>query len=209
MIFMQCHFSSDMIGNKTSINVLLPRRRTLEKLPTLYLLHGYSDDHTVWMRHTSIERYAEMYQIAVIMPDVQRSFYCDIRNQQRGRYWQYVNNELIDLTRRMFPLSDKREDTYVAGLSMGGFGAFKLALNCPETFTAAASLSGALDVELMLERESMDRNELGMYIESIPSVRGSVNDLFAAAKKANALASAVKPRLYHVAARRIFCTRTI
>lgn len=112
-------------------------------VPVLYLLHGLSDDCTIWERRTSIERYAAEQGIAVVMPEVRRSFYCD--EAVGEKYWTFVAEELPELVARTFRVSTAREDTFVAGFSMGGFGAFKLALNHPERFAAAASLSGALD----------------------------------------------------------------
>lgn len=112
-------------------------------VPVLYLLHGLSDDCTIWERRTSIERYATEKGIAVVMPEVRRSFYTD--EAVGEKYWTFIAEELPQLVARTFQVSTAREDTFVAGLSMGGFGAFKLALNHPERFAAAASLSGALD----------------------------------------------------------------
>ncbi len=112
--------------------------------PTLYLLHGQSDDDTIWLRRTSIERYVAPLGLAVVMPQVHRSFYTDM--VQGGKYWTYISQEVPALARSFFPLSDIREDNFVAGLSMGGYGAFKLALSRPEQYAAAASLSGSLNV---------------------------------------------------------------
>ncbi|MCL2665991.1 MAG: alpha/beta hydrolase-fold protein [Defluviitaleaceae bacterium] len=195
MAFFQCGINSETLGNKTSINVLYPQTGETKEYPALYLLHGYSDDHSVWMRRTRLEYYAEAYQIAIIMPDVQRSFYCDVKNQMRGQYWKYVSRELIDITRRMFRLSGRREDTFAAGLSMGGFGAFKLALNCPETFSAGASLSGAVDaLSIVNGCHGMQLNEVLTFMDDPSEFNGSINDLFAAAKKTDGAKN--KPRLY-------------
>jgi S-formylglutathione hydrolase FrmB len=112
--------------------------------PVLYLLHGLSDDDTIWLRRTSIERYVATLGLAVVMPQVHRSFYLD--QAHGGRYWTYLSQELPDLVQRFLRVSDRREDTFVAGLSMGGYGALRWALRCPERFAAVASLSGALDV---------------------------------------------------------------
>ncbi|MFQ6485071.1 alpha/beta hydrolase [Brachybacterium epidermidis] len=113
-------------------------------VPVLYLLHGLSDDCTIWERRTSIERYAGEKGIAVVMPEVRRSFYTD--EAVGEKYWTWVADELPQLIARTFRVSTAREDTFVAGLSMGGFGAFKLALNRPGQFAAAASLSGVMDL---------------------------------------------------------------
>ena len=94
--------------------------------PVLYLLHGLSDDDTIWLRRTSIERYVAPLGLAVVMPQVHRSFYAD--EAIGGRYWTFLSEELPEWWRRFFRVSRRREDTFVAGLSMGGYGALKWAL---------------------------------------------------------------------------------
>ena len=115
----------------------------------LYLLHGLTDDDTAWTRYTSIERYAAAKGLAVVMPQVHRSFYSD--EAYGGRFWTFLSEELPQVVGRFFRVSTRREDTFVAGLSMGGYGAFKWALRQPARFAAAASLSGALDVAYIQE----------------------------------------------------------
>jgi S-formylglutathione hydrolase FrmB len=124
--------------------------------PVLYLLHGLSDDHSAWLRYTSVERYAAAAGLAVVMPAVNRSFYANERHG--GRYWDFVAEELPTIVGRFFRVSQDPAHTYVAGLSMGGYGAMKLALTYPDRFAAAASLSGALDLEELSSRP--DRVEL-------------------------------------------------
>lgn len=112
------------------------------EVPVLYLLHGLSDDDTIWGRRTSVERYAAELGIAIVMPQVHRSFYS---NQVHGlRYWDYISEEVPKLVQSMFNVSTKREHTFVAGLSMGGYGAMKLGLRHPERFAAVGSFSGCL-----------------------------------------------------------------
>ena len=158
MILNQVKFFSETLGMLSSMYVLLPKRTVAEmkskraqKYRTLYLLHGHSDDHTAWQRFTSIERYAEGLNLAVVMPAVHLSFYNDMAHGLK--YWQFISEEVPALVRDMFPLSSARKHNFVAGLSMGGYGAFKLALTYPDRFAAAASLSGALDI-----REVVDPN---------------------------------------------------
>lgn len=153
MAFLQIQFFSAALNVASTVNVILPeanqgiglKASTKKKAPkVLYLLHGYSDDHSIWMRRTSVERYAAQYNLAVIMPAVNHSFYC---NEVSGeRYWDYVSEELPETMHRFLRLSKRPEDTYVAGLSMGGYGAMRLALTYPERFAAAASFSGAVDI---------------------------------------------------------------
>jgi S-formylglutathione hydrolase FrmB len=121
-----------------------------KKHPVLYLLHGMSDDHTIWLRRTSIERYVASLGLAVVMPAVHRSYYTDMASGPK--YWTFVSEELPRIVQSFFPISEKRRDTFVAGLSMGGYGAFKLAFRHPEKFAAAASLSGALDTVALYDR---------------------------------------------------------
>jgi S-formylglutathione hydrolase FrmB len=154
MAHLRCDFFSEALSLSTSMTVLLPQETTTQigmegrsgdgPPPVLYLLHGLSDDDTIWLRRTSIERYAAPLGLAVVMPQVHRSFYTD--EAYGGRYWTFLSDELPRLVGSLFRVSDRREDTFVAGLSMGGYGAFKWALRQPERFAAAASLSGAVDV---------------------------------------------------------------
>lgn len=154
MARIRCDFFSEALGVSTSMTVLLPERATTQigmtgsavagDPPVLYLLHGFSDDDTTWTRRTSIERYVAPLGLAVVMPQAGRSFYTD--EAHGNRYWTFLHAELPEICRSFFRLSQRREDTFVAGLSMGGYGAMKWALREPGRFAAAASLSGALDI---------------------------------------------------------------
>lgn len=204
MILTEVHFFSETLGMRCTMNVLLPQRPLRDartgKAPacrTLYLLHGYSDDHTAWQRWTSIERYAEPYNLTVVMPAVHLSFYTDMAHG--GAYWQFISQEVPAVARQLFPLSAAREDTFVAGLSMGGYGAFKLALTYPERFAAAASLSGALDVRETVRAHGRHEDlawlkQMQNIFGDLSKVAGSEHDLFVLAEKT--AASQVKPRLY-------------
>jgi|MDTA01.1.fsa_nt_gb putative tributyrin esterase len=156
MAFIQWDFYSESLQIATSANIIIPQKsvQTSQKIPVLYLLHGLSDDHTIWQRRTAIERYVDQKNLVVIMPAVNRSFYT---NTTSGTlYWDFISKELPHLCKRFFPISTKRADTFVAGLSMGGYGAFKLALNLPNKFAAAASLSGALDISNRIKNSKSD-----------------------------------------------------
>src|SRR5215204_1145839 len=158
MALMRCDFFSDALGLSTSMTVILPQRTQAQigmasiggdsPPPVLYLLHGLSDDDTTWSRRTSIERYVAPLGLAVVMPQVHRSFYLD--EAIGNRYWTFLSEELPSVVGSFFRVSQRREDTFVAGLSMGGYGAVKWALRQPERFAAAASLSGALDASQRL-----------------------------------------------------------
>ena len=151
MALLRCDFFAETLGLSTSMTVILPQETSRqigmagaarEDVPVLYLLHGLSDDDTIWSRRTSIERYVAPLGIAVVMPQVHQSFYAD---EVHGLpFWTFLTEELPELVHGFFRTSTAREDTFVAGLSMGGYGAMKWALREPHRFAAAASLSGAL-----------------------------------------------------------------
>jgi S-formylglutathione hydrolase FrmB len=192
MALIECDFFSDVLGLSTSMTVILPQRTTAQigmtgavgegDPPVLYLLHGLSDDHTIWLRRTSIERYVAPLGLAVVMPQVHRSFYAD--EHHGNRYWTFLSEELPALVDGFFKVSTRREDTFVAGLSMGGYGALRWALHQPERFAAAASLSGALDVAVMRHLDGPDGlNGLVHRVFGPDELRGSDHDLFALAER--------------------------
>jgi S-formylglutathione hydrolase FrmB len=160
----RCDFFSDVLGLSTSMTVILPQKTSTQigmagrvgggPAPVLYLLHGLSDDDTIWLRRTSIERYAAELGLAVVMPQVHRSFYTD--EVYGGRFWTFLTEELPATVGSFFTVAGRPQDTFVAGLSMGGYGALKWALRQPDRFAAAASLSGALDVARLARTRTED-----------------------------------------------------
>lgn len=204
MILTEIKFFSETLGLGCTMHVLLPQRpladaqkKPRKKLRTLYLLHGHSDDHTAWQRWTSIERYVEGLNLAVVMPAVHLSFYNDMAHG--GKYWQFISEEVPAVVRDIFPLSSDRKDNFVAGLSMGGYGAFKLALTYPEQYAAAASLSSAVDIREVVRAHHDPANkawlaEMRTIFGDLSKVPGSKHDLFTLAKKA--AKTPVQPRLY-------------
>lgn len=204
MAFIQCDFFSDVLGFSTSMNVILPQQTTSQiglngsktklKYPVLYLLHGLSDDHTIWMRRTSIERYVASLGIAVVMPNVNKSYYVDMVHGDK--YGEFVSHELQETVQSFFPISDKREDNFLAGLSMGGYGAFLIALSNPAKFAAAASLSGALDIKASIDRREVEDKEFFQNIfGETNKLKGSKYDLFALSEKL-AQSDTLLPKLY-------------
>ncbi len=188
MALITCNFHSDVLGFGTAMTVILPEQTKSQigmehavagkKHPTLYLLHGLSDDDTIWLRRTSIERYVAGLGIAVVMPNVHRSFYADMAFG--GQYWTFLTEELPRAARSFFPLSEHRAHNFVAGLSMGGYGAFKWALSYPEQFAAAGSLSGALD---LAERQNKEfARDMFLAFGDQP-ISGTGNDLLELLKR--------------------------
>ncbi|MCL2528542.1 MAG: esterase family protein [Defluviitaleaceae bacterium] len=140
--------NSKSLGFNTHLQVIIPQRFTDTEAPEqkiLYLLHGLSDNCTAWCRRTRIYEYAEKNNFVVIMPEVQRSFYADMTHG--SQYFTYVTEELPQICENLFNIHHTQEKTYVAGLSMGGYGAAKCALSKPDFYAAAASFSGAMDMK--------------------------------------------------------------
>ncbi len=179
MALLHCRFFSNALKTASSVHVILPESGVANpetKPAVVYLLHGLSDDDSVWVRRTSLERYVASMNVAVIMPNVHRSFYSDM--VYGGAYWRFVSQELPEWVSRSFRVSSRGEKTFVAGISMGGYGAFKLALNYPERYKAAASLSGALDLSNPVFRKRNDlREALELVYGGVDGFRSSENDL--------------------------------
>ncbi len=195
MAFIQCEFHSDVLGRACSMNLILPQKSTTQigmaasgsegrrDYPVLYLLHGLSDNHTIWSRRTSIERYAADYNVAVVMPAGERGFYTDMA--EGYRYWTMLSEELPRIVGNLFPISRRREDTFAAGLSMGGYGALKLALRCPERFAGAVALSAVTDVRSWFTgntSSSMGEAERRRIFDSVERIERNGDDLFALAE---------------------------
>ena len=125
MALMQMEFKSETLKRTVSMNVILPIERFRGPFPTLYLLHGLTDNYNGWLSYTRIRLWAEESGLAVVMPSGENSFYMDIlvKDGCLGDFGEYIGRELVNVTREIFPLSHRREDTFLAGLSMGGFGA--------------------------------------------------------------------------------------
>ncbi len=183
MAFLDLHFYSEVLGMNVPLHVVLPRKMGdcdddgCTAVPTLYLLHGLTDDHSTWMRRTSIERYAEERGVAVVMPTTERGWYTDMA--VGFRYRTFVGEELPAVCRTLFPrLSPRREDTWVAGNSMGGYGSLMLALTYPGTFSIAAPLSGAFDPYYVYQKDDPEAADI---FGSSDAFFGSVNDPYHAA----------------------------
>ena len=211
MALLHVDFFSDVLGMSVNMDVLLPQQTQGQigmegkgsqgKYKTMYLLHGMSDDQTIWQRRTSVERYVSKLGIAVVMPTTHLACYTDTTYGMR--YWTFISRELPEICRGFFPqMSGEREDTLAAGLSMGGYGAWKLGLGASETFGAAASLSGALDMvddyKVNVERAPEESEKVAIFrgiFGSAEALEGSDNDLLALAERL-AASGKPRPRLY-------------
>lgn len=160
----------------TAANILMPQRGG--PFATLYLLHGLSDDYTIWQRRTRLESYVDALDLPlmVVMPDGGRGFYTDA--VEGFAYESSIVNDLVPLIDNTFRTTGKRS---IGGLSMGGYGAVKLALKHPHLFVAAHSHSGALTVGFGLDgRDEPFKREMVRIFGEAP--RGGPEDTFALAQ---------------------------
>ncbi len=162
------------------LNIILPDPGKMAGVPVarrkvLYLLHGLSDDASAWQRYSSIETYAGLYGLVVVMPSAGRSFYADLPNGQN--YFTYLTEELPRYLKEVFGLAPRREDTLIAGNSMGGYGAFKAAFLHPELYSAAASFSGLLSLNfLQAFPDDPRRDEFATVFGDLDKLPGSEHD---------------------------------
>lgn len=148
---------------------------------TLYLLNGMMGNDFDWVTATRIERWAKDRDLAVIMPAGENRFYVD-QDIPGQKYSTFIGKELVEQTRALFPLSDKREDTFIAGLSMGGYGAIVNGLRFSETFSYIAALSAAYILDRVGDAVynapwiGMDRAYLEHVLGDLDKLRGSEKD---------------------------------
>ena len=144
MAICEFHLNQNTVLEKmTSFMAIVPDNQP-GPFPVLYLLHGLSDDHTAWARRTSLERYVDGLPLIVVMPNGERSFYTDSQANPKAAFETYLTRDLVGFVDRTFRTVPTREGRVIAGLSMGGYGAVKLALKHPDLFAAAVSHSGAV-----------------------------------------------------------------
>lgn len=172
------------LQRRTSISVILPSdnihflQDAEEIVPqpyrTLYLLHGLYGSDDIFLANTSIQKFAEDHGIAIVIPCGENSFYVDNVNAH-AYYGEYVGQELLDITRNIFPLSHRREDTFIAGFSMGGYGAIRNGLKYCENFSKIGMISAALITDDIVDYVS-DDNVLRSR-QFYESIFGNLNNL--------------------------------
>ena len=143
MALIRIGFFSESLGMCTGCDVILPQLPSAGEpgrtVPVMYLLHSLTKSHSSWQRMTSIERFAIQHGVIVIMPDAHQSSYADMLHG--NSYFTYIADELPQIMRGFFPLTDRREETFICGSSMAGYGALKIGLNRPWQYGAIGSLS--------------------------------------------------------------------
>lgn len=197
MAIIKLNYLSKCLMRTVDINIILPidyldmNSMTYQyQIPfkTLYLLHGIFGDHNDWLYGTRIQRWANERHLCVVMPSGENMFYVDNHETQK-LYGQFIGQELIEMTRAMFPLSSKKEDTFIAGLSMGGYGAIVNGLKYCNTFGYIAGLSSALLLEdwIKCKKPLIKVSDVKKYYENIfgdlSQIKGSDKDYFALIEK--------------------------
>ena len=188
MAQIQCNFFSYSLGYPVDIQVVLPSftscnlsqphtHRLPGKFPVLYLLHGYGNDYQAWLRYTSVERYAEEHRIAVV------TFSCHNKAYQNAPYgenfYDFLNEELPDFVENYFPISADPRERYIAGLSMGGYGALLHGLQNPRRYNAIGAFSpGIPDPDAEPDLNRVMRTNLYEVTEQALASEDPLPDLF-------------------------------
>ena len=204
MAYIQASIMSECLMRTVNIAVILPAdkvpRQHQGPFKTLYLLHGIFGSQYDWINGTNVQRWANEKDLAVVMPAGENMFYVD-QSDAHALYGQFIGQELVEVTRRMFPLSHKPQDTFIAGLSMGGYGALRNGLKYMDNFGYIAGLSTANVAEnIDLRTDDADRFWQGRrYAQAVfgdlSKVRGSDMDLFYLTKACKASGKPL-PRIY-------------
>lgn len=192
MASIQVNFISQCLMRTVTFNAIIPadkfgaQAQTPQKpFKTLYLLHGIFGNYTDWIQGTRIQRWAEANNLAVIMPSGENRFYLD--DEKSGeKYGEFIGKELVGFTRKIFPLSEKREDTFIAGLSMGGYGAMRNGLKYAENFGSIATLSAAFVQETSVHAD----NSAPIFTfrrDYLEAVFGDLNEVIGSDKDPKAL----------------------
>jgi S-formylglutathione hydrolase FrmB len=210
MAIIELTVNSSALGLSTGVTVCFPEnngsdtRRGLPcrykpgiKYQALWLLTGGGGDSSEWARHTNIERYSAEKNLIVITPATFLSLYTDMYYGEK--YFTYITEELPRIMRWMLPISEKREDNFVAGFSMGGYGAYKWAMANPEAFAAVGSFGGAMDIVSVVKashlRDGVLDRDFQLAFGTIQNLEGSINDdIYMAGKQAEA--NAGMPRFF-------------
>ena len=187
----QVQWFSEVLRKQVGMNAILPDSGE-PPFPVYYLLHGLSDDHTIWHRRTRIEWYVRELPLIVVMPDGYRGFYTD---HERGpNYATFMGEELPRFVERHFPASTDERGRCIGGLSMGGYGALRVGLGYPDRYASVNSHSGAVMIGSgPIESDRLAGWELEGIFGDDPS--GSDHDLITLAERGNSRACLPEMRL--------------
>lgn len=208
MALLQVNFFAKTLKRQVSFNALVPidnyevsgQKEEEKPIKSLYLLHGYSGNYMDWLCGTKIQELSQKYNIAVFMPSGDNNFYLD-DTDMGALYGEFIGNELVEFTRKLFHLSNRREDTFIGGLSMGGYGAIRNGLKYAENFGRIIALSSALITENIAEIPIDFKDPIADY-PYYRKVFGDLNQLLGSDKDPKALITNLKksnsviPKMY-------------
>ena len=215
MALIQVNYVSAALQRTVPVQVILPvdkltpdgKLPARKKFKTLYLLHGFLGNYTDWVSGTRIQRWAEERDLCVVMPSGDNAFYVD-RPETGNCYGQFIGEELVEMTRRMFPLSRKREDTFIGGLSMGGFGAMMNGLKYHKTFGAVISFPVCWNCLRSGKKHRMARIAPSRRVCSDPMQQRSIPIKTPSGLQRSWQAKRIFPKFTLPAVQRIFCSPT-
>lgn len=209
MAIMQVNFYSKMLKKSTTFMAILPvdgpninfqKDIDSDNLKSLYLLHGYAGNYMDWLWGARIVELSLRYNVAIFLPSGENSFYLD--DEVKEEYFgEFIGRELIDFTRKVFPLSCKREKTFIGGLSMGGYGALRNGLKYSSVFGGIIALSSALIIDHIANITPDYKNAYASY-SYYRHVFGDLKNLIGSDKDIKALAKRLKsegqkiPKIY-------------
>lgn len=174
MALFQVNMFSASLKRNISFNAILPvdpmfsPASEVKPLKTMYLLHGYTGSCNSWLTELNLSEISFKNNLAIILPSGENHFYIDDL-KSRTMYGEYLGKEIVDFTRNIFPLSRKSEDTIIAGISMGGYGAIRNGLKYSDTFGHIIGISPALIMD-QLTSSSDEPNMIGVtrgYFERV------------------------------------------
>ena len=139
-------FRSAALSREMSYRVVMPASvATGTRIPVVYLLHGGAGSFRDWTNYSDVARFAE-HNLILVMPEGSESYYTNSREHAQDRYEDYIVSDLIADVESHFQAASGRQTRAIAGVSMGGFRAVKVALKYPDLFAFAGGLSSAIDV---------------------------------------------------------------
>ena len=193
MALISMRFLSQALMRTVEVKVILPvdKYKAADtsgesmRFKTLYLLHGVLGNNMDWISGTCIQRWAETRGLAVVMPSGENSFYFD-HALPNSAYGTFIGQELPAMMGKTFPLSDRREDRFIGGLSMGGYGALHNGLKYCDRFGGIIALSGAVHV---FQEKGDDLHELACYVDKKAAEKTDLNlkVVFEKAKEKNSI----------------------
>lgn len=156
------------VSSYKRFNIILPKDyfKTDERYKVIFLLHGYSGDHTDWINRTNLVKYLQDYSFVVVTPEADNSWYTNSPFVKNRNYEDYIIKELIPYVEKRYRVISTKHGRVIAGLSMGGYGAIKLALKYPHLFYYSGSFSGAFRWPSMIEKNR------GLLTQSLKEVFG-------------------------------------